>query len=593
MSAARRQAARELDRRRGGDAAQLPSTLHPVLRRIYAARGVAAAAELDLSLARLPPIGRLGGLEAAVDLLLAHRGARVLVIGDFDADGATASALVLRCLGDYGFGDVGYLVPNRFDYGYGLTPELAEVAAREKPDLLVTVDNGISSVAGIARARELGMPVIVTDHHLPGDELPAAAIVNPNLPGDPFPGKALAGVGVAFCLMAALGRRLEAEGNAGAARAAARYLDLVALGTVADVVPLDHANRILVHQGLARIRAGAARPGVLALLTVAGRDPADAVAADLAFAAAPRLNAAGRLEDMSLGIEALLTDSPAVAREHAERLSSLNRERREIESRMQAEALASVDAVLARQTAHTPPDCLALYDASWHQGVVGLVAARVRERIGRPVIAFARAAEGELKGSGRSVPGVHLRDLLEAVAARRPRLITRFGGHAMAAGLTLPEPAFDEFRAAVAEELRRRFPAAEFDGPLLTDGPLDPDCLGLDFAEQLRAAGPWGQGFPEPLFEGRFRVLDQRIVGERHLKLRLAPPAAERPVDAIAFGQAETPGVTPGADLELAYRLDVNDYAGLRRPQLVIEQLRPIPAEKPPHTAAQASTARD
>ncbi|WP_405220093.1 single-stranded-DNA-specific exonuclease RecJ [Lentisalinibacter sediminis] len=561
-------------RRTAGEDAALPASLHPVLRRVYAARGIRTAEDLELGLRHLAPVGGLANLERAVELLLAHRGGRVTIVGDFDADGATSTALVIRCLRRYGFAAVDSLVPNRFDFGYGLTPEIVEVAAEAGPSLIVTVDNGISSVRGVERARELGIDVLVTDHHLPGERLPeAAAIVNPNLPGDPYPSKYLAGVGVAFCVMAALGRRLAAEGQAGAERIAADYLDLVALGTVADVVPLDRNNRVLVRQGLARIRAGAAVPGIPALLQAAGRVPRRAVASDLAFGVAPRLNAAGRLEDMSTGIEALVSDSVAEVRALAGRLSEINDERRRIEARMQAEALSSIEDIDLPAGENALPHCVTLYDPGWHQGVVGLVASRIRERVNRPVIAFADAGGGELKGSARSVPGVHIRDVLAAVAASAPELIGRYGGHAMAAGLSLPRSNLERFRRLAASRVAECFPDADFSGTLLTDGELEAADIGLPLAEALREAGPWGQAFPEPLFDGVFTVREARVVGERHWKLRLTGSGAGAPVDAIAFNQVDAVTVMPGQRLHVAYRLDVNEYGGIRRAQLVVESM--------------------
>ncbi len=568
-----------LVRRAAAEDAMLPASLHPVLRRVYAARGIRTAEELELGLRHLAPVGGLANLDRAVDLLLAHRRGRVTIVGDFDADGATSTALVLRCLARFGFAAVDSLVPNRFDFGYGLTPEIVEVAAESGPSLIITVDNGISSLRGVERARELGIEVLVTDHHLPGERLPAAAaIVNPNLPADPYPSKYLAGVGVAFCVMAALGRRLAQEGRTGAERIAADYLDLVALGTVADVVPLDRNNRVLVRQGLARIRAGAAVPGILALLQAAGREPRRAVASDLAFGVAPRLNAAGRLEDMSTGIEALVSDSVAEVRALAARLSEINDERRCIEARMQTEALSSLEDIELPAGASALPHCVTLYDPGWHQGVVGLVASRIRERVNRPVIAFADAGGGDLKGSARSVPGVHIRDVLAAVAASAPDLIGRYGGHAMAAGLSLPRSGLERFRYLAASRVAECFPHADFSGTLLTDGELGAADLGLPLAEALREAGPWGQGFPEPLFDGIFAVREARVVGERHWKLRLTGSDAQRPagapVDAIAFNQVDSVTVMPGHRVQIVYRLDVNEYGGIRRPQLVVESMQ-------------------
>ena len=553
--------------RRHADAATALDDLPPLIARLYAARGVRSNEELDYSLRSLAPVSSLEGIDAAVDLVLAHRENRIIVVGDFDADGATSTALVLRCLRNFGFRDIDYLVPNRFEFGYGLTPGIVEVAAGRNPSLLITVDNGVSSVNGVALARQKGIDVLVTDHHLPGVELPDATVmVNPNLTGSRFASPHLAGVGVAFYLMAALGRALESQGQSGAARIPAQFLDLVALGTVADVVRLDHNNRILVQQGLNRIRAGRTVPGVLALLSRAGRSADRITSSDLGFAVGPRLNAAGRLEDMSIGIECLLTDDPAVAAGIAERLDGINRERRDIETSMRDQAFAVVDTIEPRNL----PPCVCLFDKSWHAGVVGLVASRVRERCHRPVLAFARERPGELKGSGRSIGGVHMRDLLEAISGSYPGLIPKFGGHAMAAGLSLREEDFDTFRRAAAEQMGLRHPEADFSGAIVTDGGLPAEAFSLRFARELREAGPWGAGFPEPTFQGEFSVAEQRVVGEHHLKLRVTPPGSRRPIDAIAFNQHH-PGLR--GDVRLAFRLDVNEYRGIESPQLIVEQL--------------------
>ncbi len=566
---------RPIERRAAGDPAGLPEGLDPVLRRIYASRGVRAAADLDLSLETMLPVGSLDGVEAAAALLERHvrRGAQILVVGDYDADGATASALIVRALKRFGHAAAGYLVPDRFRFGYGLTPEIVAVAAERGPELLVTVDNGISSIEGVAAARARGIEVLVTDHHLPGAALPAAsAIVNPNLPGAAFASRALAGVGVAFYVMLALGRRL---GQPPAATA--ELLDLVALGTVADVVPLDHNNRVLVAAGLRRIRAGRSVPGIAALLEVAGRKPREAGTTELGFFVAPRLNAAGRLEDMSIGIECLLTDEPAAALALARRLDTLNSERRTIEAKMQDEALAIVRRMRLGEPGAALPAALCLFDADWHPGVVGLVAARVKESVHRPVIAFAPGGEGLARGSARSVAGVHVRDCIEAIATRQPGLIERFGGHAMAAGLTLEAVRLREFGAEFAAEVARRAAPGMLDGILLTDGALAPEEQTLELAERLRAAGPFGAGFPEPCFDGEFEVVESRVLGERHLKLWVRAGARSAPQEALAFGWLGRPGhrvPDPGARLRLVYRLDVNEYQGLKRVQLVIEHLQ-------------------
>ena len=543
--------------------------LDPVLARVYAVRGIDDPADLNQSLSNLAPVSSLDGVTDAVNLLLEYRDRHIIVIGDFDADGATSTALVIRCLRDFGFVKVDYLVPNRFEFGYGLTPEIVRVAAGRSPALLITVDNGVSSIAGVAEAERLGIPVLITDHHLPGGELPKAkAMLNQNLPDSDFPSRHLAGVGVAFYLMAALGRALESEGVDGSAKIPANYLDLVALGTVADVVTLDLNNRILVRQGLNRIRAGKAVAGIQALITQSGRSIGRTVSSDLGFAVGPRLNAAGRLEDMSIGIECLLTDDPALASRYAATLDRINSERRHIETKMRDQAFAYVDSLDDRNL----PACVCLYDESWHQGIVGLIASRVRERCHRPVIAFARDDGGDLKGSARSVPGVHVRDLLEAVSANRPGLISKFGGHAMAAGLNLAEKHYAEFRDCVSEQITRLYPDADFSGALLTDGILPPDSMNLKFANLLRASGPWGAGFPEPMWSGDFSVVDQRVVGENHLKMRVQPADGPVVIDAIAFNQAGLP--IRGA-VRLAYRLDVNEFRGVETPQLIVEQIVP------------------
>jgi single-stranded-DNA-specific exonuclease len=535
-------------------------------------RGISAASELDYGLANLAPVSSLDNVDTAVELLLSKRNERIVVVGDFDVDGATSTALVLRCLREFGFEDVDYLVPNRFEYGYGLTPEIVREAAKSKPALLVTVDNGISSIAGVDEAKAANMAVLITDHHLPGDQLPDAdVIVNPNLPGSRFPSRNLAGVGVAFYVVAALGKTLEQQGQAGAARIPATYLDLVALGTVADVVPLDHNNRILVEQGIRRMRAGKTVPGIGALLHQSGRHISRTVSTDLGFAVGPRLNAAGRLEDMSLGIECLLTDDQALAAQYAATLDQINRERREIESTMRDQAFAYVDSLDARRL----PGCVCLYQADWHQGVVGLIASRVKERCHRPVIAFAKESDGFLKGSARSVSGVHIRDLLESISSARPGLIDKFGGHAMAAGLTISESAFDEFKELAATQLSRLYPDADFSGAILSDGVLPNDALNLPFARGLREAGPWGSGFPEPMWSGDFDVLEQRTVGEKHLKLRVRPAAGGAALDAIAFNQA---GPAYRGIVQLAYRLDVNEYRGVESAQLIVEQIASLQA---------------
>lgn len=559
--------------------AGLDLDVHPVLRRIYAARGVCAPGELLLALRDLLPVGTLGGVQAAAQLLCRHRigGGRVMIIGDFDADGATSTALLVRALRAWGFAWVEFMVPNRFEYGYGLTPEIVAVAALQNPTLIVTVDTGIASHAGVDAARAAGIEVLITDHHLPAATLPdATVIVNPNLPGSGFASGALAGVGVAFYVAAALRRLLEERGELpAAALPVSELLDLVALGTVADVVPFDVNNRILVAQGVRRIRAGRCVPGISALLEVARRSQSTLVASDLGFAVGPRLNAAGRLTDMSIGIRCLLADDADEARTLALELDQLNEERRQIEARMQSEALAAVR-VLHAAGSGVVRSGVCLFDPAWHQGVVGLVASRVKERLRRPVIAFAQAGEGMLRGSARSVPGVHIRDVLDALATRAPQLIQKFGGHAMAAGLTLERSRLDTFARAFDEQCARALRARGSPDVIETDGELAAEELVLSTAEALRAGGPWGPGFPEPLFDGVFDIASARLVGERHLKLGLAAPEGRGEFGAIVFNYLDDERARealPSGAARLVYRLESNEYQGERRLQFVVEHL--------------------
>ncbi|MCH4900497.1 single-stranded-DNA-specific exonuclease RecJ [Pseudomonas sp. B707] len=565
------------------DPRPLPATLPflgelpPLLTRLYAARGVQSEAELDKSLARLIPFQQLKGIDAAVDLLVTalEQRQRILIVGDFDADGATASTVGVLGLRLLGAAHVDYLVPNRFEYGYGLTPEIVEVAMTREPQLLITVDNGISSVEGVAAAKRHGLKVLITDHHLPGDELPQAdALVNPNQPGCEFPSKALAGVGVIFYVLMALRARLRSLGwyeskpqpNIG------ELLDLVALGSVADVVPLDANNRILVHQGLERIRAGRARPGIKAILEVAKREASRITSTDLGFIVGPRLNAAGRLDDMSLGIECLLTHDAALAREMAAQLDGMNQDRKSIEQGMQREALAQ----LKDLPVESMPFGLCLFDPEWHQGVIGILASRMKERYFRPTIAFADAGDGLLKGSGRSVQGFHIRDALSVVAAQHPDLISKYGGHAMAAGLTLPQENFPLFAKAFDAEVRRQLREEDLTGRLLSDGTLAVEEFHLELARALRHAGPWGQHFPEPLFHGVFQLVEQRVVGERHLKVVLKTECGSVKLDGIAFGIDRDIWPNPTIKwVELAYKLDLNEFRGNETVQLMIAHIEP------------------
>ena len=562
---------------------QLPQNLPflgdmpPLLNRLYAARGVSSVEELDKSLARLIPFQRLKGIETAVELLVTaiDQRQRILIVGDFDADGATASTVGVLGLRLLGAAHVDYLVPNRFEYGYGLTPEIVAVALQREPQLLVTVDNGISSVEGVAAAKAAGLQVLITDHHLPGHELPTAdAIVNPNQPGCEFPSKNLAGVGVIFYVLMALRARLRELGryadvpqpNIG------ELLDLVALGSVADVVPLDANNRILVHQGLERIRAGRARPGIMAILEVARREHARITSTDLGFILGPRLNAAGRLDDMSLGIECLLSTDLPSAQAIAAQLDALNQDRKSIEQGMQREALAQ----LKDLAVESMPFGLCLFDAQWHQGVIGILASRLKERYHRPTIAFADAGDGLLKGSARSVPGFHIRDALDAVAAGHPQLISKFGGHAMAAGLTLPQENFAAFCEAFDAQVRSQLCEEDLTGRLLSDGTLSVEEFHLELARALRNAGPWGQHFPEPMFHGVFQLVEQRVVGERHLKVMLKTECGSVSLDGIAFGIDREVWPDPSVRwVQLAYKLDLNEFRGRETVQLLITHIEP------------------
>ena len=537
------------------------SGVHPLLARVYAARGILHEQQLATELERLhPPTAMLNLQRMATrlaDAMAANQ--KLLIIADYDADGATACAVGMRALRSMG-ATIDYLVPNRFEYGYGLTPEIVQLAAREKtPDVIITVDNGIASVEGVAEANRLGIKVLITDHHLPGDTLPDAwCIINPNQHGCPFPSKNLAGVGVMFYLMLALRAERRERGNSSLPNLA-HLLDLVALGTVADVVRLDENNRILVHHGLNRIRAGRAQPGVAALLRVAARDPGRIGTQDLGFAVGPRLNAAGRLTDMSLGIECLITDDPARAEAIAKELDALNRQRRSIEADMQESALAALE-----QTTNASGYTLSLYDAQWHQGVIGIVASRIKDKFHRPAVAFARGADGEIKGSGRSIRGLHLRDALDLVSKRAPGLILRFGGHAAAAGLTLRETDFEKFRFLFEDVVRGLLSPADLEREIETDGSLPVEHATLDAAHALRD-GIWGQGFPEPRFLDPFEIVQQRVVGERHLKLRLRRDG--KLFEGILFGHNEP---LPEA-IRAVYRFGINEYNGNVSTQLMLD----------------------
>jgi len=556
-------------------------SLHPVLQRIYLARNVRAIDDLDYSLSKLPSPWLLWGMEEMVtilaDAVINHR--KIVVVADFDADGATGCAVAILGLRLLGLTNLSYVVPNRFEFGYGLTPELVEASRTENPELLLTVDNGISSLEGVNAARKLGWKVLITDHHLPGEALPEAdAIVNPNLPGDEFPSKSLAGVGVMFYVLMALRTRLrdiewfrqsgKKEPNL------AQLLDFVALGTVADLVPLDRINRILVQQGLQRICANQTHPGILALLAIAKRSNDSVVSSDFAFAVAPRLNAAGRLEDMSLGIECLLTDDSEVAERYAFKLDQLNGGRREIEEKMKIDAFGLNDKMeFSRDMESVSGICL--YDKGWHQGIIGILASRIKERFHRPVVAFAPTSNNEIKGSARSISGIHIRDVLCDIAAKYPDLIKSFGGHAMAAGLTLNAGDYPAFTSAFERVVDDHLSGIDRFENVYTDGVLGNEFMVLEFAETLRKSGPWGQGFPEPLFEGEFEVIQTRILKERHLKLllKLSP---ENLLDGIVFFIEQPESWLRCRFVKIVYRLDVNEYRSLRTPQLMIENIEDI-----------------
>ena len=572
----------QLRRREADETSDLPADLPPLLRRLYASRGVRSAQELERSVKGMLPWQQLSGVEKAVEILYNafREGTRIIVVGDFDADGATSTALSILAMRALGCSNIDYLVPNRFEDGYGLSPEVVDQAHARGAQLIVTVDNGISSHAGVEHARTLGIPVVVTDHHLPGDTLPGAvAIINPNLHDCTFPSKSLAGVGVAFYLMLALRTFLRDKGwfdeQGITPPNLADLLDLVALGTVADVVPLDANNRILTWQGLSRIRAGKCRPGIKALLEISNRDPQKLAASDLGFALGPRLNAAGRLDDMSVGVALLLCDNIGDARVLASELDALNQTRKEIEQGMQTEALTLCEKL--ERSSETLPGGLAMYHPEWHQGVVGILASRIKERFHRPVIAFAPVGDGTLKGSGRSIQGLHMRDALERLDTLYPGMILKFGGHAMAAGLSLEEAQFECFQQRFGELVTEWLDPALLQGEVVSDGPLSAAEMTMDVAQMLRDAGPWGQMFPEPLFDGRFRLLQQRLVGERHLKVMVEPVDGGPLLDGIAFNVDTAIWPDNGVrEVTLAYKLDINEFRGNRSLQIIIDNIWPL-----------------
>jgi single-stranded-DNA-specific exonuclease len=554
-----------------------------LLQRIYVYRGVETSDDLALDLKGLESFDQLKNIDQAAALLADHVqiGSEILIVGDFDADGATSTALAIRALRQMGAKNVSYLVPNRFEYGYGLSEEIVELACQEPPGLIVTVDNGISSVKGVELANRHDVPVLVTDHHLPASVLPdAAAIVNPNLPGDGFGSKHLAGVGVIFYVLAALRKELEGRrwfsGQGIPPPLMAQWLDLVALGTVADVVMLDRNNRILVEQGVRRIRQGYCCPGIRALIEIAGRSLNRIRSIDLGFVVGPRLNAAGRLDDMSLGIECLICDSDEEARRYASDLDEMNRARRDIQQDMSVQADQQLDQLIKKLDGSKPPGGVCLFDSNWHQGIVGLIAGKAREGLFRPVIAFASSGDRTLKGSGRSIPGVHIRDALDYVDKQSPGLILKFGGHAMAAGLTIREEGLDQFRKAFDDAIHQLADTATLEDIVLSDGELDERGMTLETAHAIQYAAPWGQGFPEPVFDGVFEVTQRRIVGEHHLKLVLSANDGLVRVDAIDFFYDPVCWPEDKQRFHVAYKLSVNEYRGSESLQLLIEHAIPL-----------------
>ncbi|EKO3799246.1 TPA: single-stranded-DNA-specific exonuclease RecJ [Vibrio harveyi] len=574
----------EIQRRPEPDLSLLPDSIPPILKRIYINRGITDVAQLETSARGLHSYQQLGGIDQAVELLFQaiNEQKRIIVVGDFDADGATSSALSVLALRMLGSNNVDYLVPNRFEDGYGLSPEVVDQALELGAEMIMTVDNGVSSIEGVRYAKENGITVLVTDHHLPGQELPNVdAMVNPNLDSCAFPSKALAGVGVAFYLMMALCVYMRKQNwfvqQGMQEPKLMELIDLVALGTVADVVPLDENNRILVHQGLQRIRAGKARPGIQALIEVAKRDARRLVASDFGFALGPRINAAGRLDDMSFGVELLMCNNIHAARRMASELDGLNQTRKEIEEGMKQEAMAFCERLQFGENSELPYG-LALFQRDWHQGVIGILASRIKEKFHRPVIAFADGGEGTIKGSCRSIPGLHMRDALDFIDTQNPGLIIKFGGHAMAAGLTIKEQDFERFSRLFDEVVKKELDEAALKGVVMSDGELKPEEFSMNVAEQLRSGGPFGQAFPEPIFDGEFKVLHQKLVGEKHLKLMLEPLFKGHPTNVMIDGIAFNVDLRRWPDasvktVRLAYKLDVNEFRGNQSLQLMIDHI--------------------
>ena len=563
------------------DNINLPDLIHPVLKRVYASRNIKSSKDLDYSLSSLIPFEQLSGINDAVILLqeMLEQKKRMLIIADFDADGATSCALAIRGLTAMGAKDVIYVVPNRFEHGYGLSPEIVDVALDYDPDLIITVDNGISSICGVEYARKNGVKVLITDHHLPAKELPNAdVIINPQLANDKFPSKNLAGVGVIFYILLALRAKLKQEywfeNNNIDYPNLANFLDLVALGTIADLVPLDKNNRTMVAHGLKLIKNNKSKPGIYALLNQAGRQLSKLTSSDLSFAVAPRLNAAGRLTDMSLGIECLLTDDKDDAIKIAGKLNRLNIERRKIQDNMQEEALAELEKYL-QDTSGEIPYGICIYDKDWHQGVVGILASKIKEKFNRPVIVFAKENEGVLKGSARSISGLHIKDVFDEIATLHPELILTFGGHAMAAGLTIKESQYSNFSNIFNKYANQYISSDRLEDEYLTDGELSDEDFTVPLAQAIQDAGPWGQSFPEPTFAGQFKILDKRVVGENHLKLKLQSRDNSATLDAIAFNMTDTNWPPETQQIVSTYRLGINDFQGNTQVQLFLEHIEP------------------
>ena len=560
----------------------LQGNLHPLLERIFLARGITSELELDRTLAKLPSPWLLSGMEEMIEHLIVaiNEQQKICIVADFDADGATSCAVAIKGLQLLGAGQVTFVVPNRFEYGYGLTPEIVELVKLQNPDVIITVDNGISSIDGVKAATDSGIKVLVTDHHLPGSNLPAAtAIVNPNLLDDKFPNKSLAGVGVIFYVLLALRSRLRDinwfETNQVKEPNLAQLLDYVALGTVADVVALEQSNRILVYQGLLRIRTGRCHAGLTALVEVSGKNPQTITAADLGFSLGPRLNAAGRMDDMSLGIQCLLSDDPALAKDIALQLDELNNDRREVEAVMKHEALTYLSEMKALDEHHLPAG-VCLFDANWHQGVIGILASRIKDQVHRPVIAFAPAGKDLIKGSARSIPGVHIRDVLSDIAAAHPKLLSKFGGHAMAAGLSLKMHDYPPFALAFDEMVSKRLASVDLEQKILSDGELAEQEMTIEIADLLQNSATWGQEFPEPLFDGVFDVIQSRIVGQRHLKLVLRKPVGDLVIDAIAFFVDRPEHWLGLRQIKAVYKLDINEFRGNRTVQFIVQYFEKI-----------------